>query len=62
MQHFPTEATLINPKVVQCYIEESYIGKVAKIWASSKNGSHRETIQRVVLLNYLVWLVVEMDL
>ena len=62
MQHFPAEARLINPRVVQCYIEESYIGKVAKIWASSKNGPHRETIQRLVLLKYFVWLVVEMDL
>ena len=62
MQHFPAEARLINPKVVQCYIEESYIGKVAKIWSSSKNGPHKDTIQRVVLLKYLVWLAVEMDL
>ena len=62
MQHFPTEAKLINPKVVQRYIEESYIGNVAKIWASSQNGPHRETIQRIVLLKYLVWLAVEMDL
>ena len=62
MQHFPAEARLINPKVVQCYIEESYIGKVAKIWSSSKNGPHKDTIQRTVLLKYLVWLAVEMDL
>ena len=62
MQHFPAEARLINPRLVQCYIEESYIGKVSKIWASSKNGPHRDTIQRVVLLKYLVWLVVEMGL
>ena len=62
MQHFPTEAKLINPRLVQCYIEESYIGKVAKIWASSKNGPYKETVQRIVLLKYLVWLVVEMDL
>ena len=38
MQHFPDEARLINPKAVQCYIEESTIGKVAKIWASSKSA------------------------
>ena len=62
MQHFPEEASLINPRAVQCYIEESYIGKVARIWSSSKHGPHRETIQRMVLLKYLVWLVVELSL
>ena len=62
MQHFPDEARLINPKAVQCYIEESTIGKVAKIWASSKSGPYRETIQRTALLKYLLWLSIEMDL
>ena len=62
MQHFPGEARLISPRMVQCYIEESYIGKVAQIWASSENGPYVETIQRVALLKYLVWLSVELDL
>ena len=62
MQHFRAEARLINPKVVQCHTEESYIGKVAKTWASYKHGPYRETIQRVVPLKCLVWLVVELDL
>ena len=62
MQHFPDEAKLISPRVVQCYIEESYIGKIGQIWASSKNGPYSETIQRLGLLKYLLWLVVELDL
>ena len=62
MQHFPAEAKLISPRVVQCYIEESYIGKIAQIWASSKCGPYSETIQAVSLLKYLVWVVVELDL
>ena len=62
MQHFPDEARLINPRIVQCYIEESYIGKIAQLWASSKNGPYSETIQGLGLLKYLVWLVVELDL
>lgn len=62
MQHFPQEARLISPRVVQCYIEESYIGKIAKIWASSKNGPYSQTIQRVGLLKYLLWLAIELDL
>ena len=62
MQHFPAEAKLINPKAVQCYIEESTIGKIANIWASSKNGPYRENTQRVALLKYLVHLAIEMDL
>ena len=62
MQHFPQEARLINPRLVQCYIEESYIGKMAQIWASSKNGQYRESIQYWALLKYLVWLTIELDL
>ena len=62
MQHFPQEARLISPRMVQCYIEESYIWKVAQIWASSKNGPYREVIQYFALLKYLVWLVIELDL
>ena len=42
MQHFPAEARLIKPRLVQWYIEESYIGKVSQVWASSKNGPHKE--------------------
>ena len=62
MQRFPAEAKIIPPRVVQCYIEESYICKIAQIWASSKSGPYSETIQRVGLLKYLVCLVVELDL
>ena len=62
MQHFPQEARLISPRIVQCYIEESYIGKIAQIWASSKNGPYREAIQFCTLLKYLVWVVIELDL
>ena len=62
MQHIPEEAKLINPKVVTCYIEESFIGKVAKVWISSKNGPYAETIQELVLLKYLVWLAIDNDL
>ena len=62
MQHFPEEARLISPKVVQCYIEESYIGKIAEIWKSCKNGPYFECIQRLALLKYLVWLCLELGL
>ena len=62
MQHFPDEARLINPRVVQCYIEESYIGKLAQIWASARNGPYKEATQFFALLKYLIWLVIELDL
>ena len=62
MQHFPEEAKLISPRVVQCYIEESYIGKFAGIWKASKSGPYSETIQHLTLLKYLVWLSIELDL
>ena len=62
MQHFPQEARLISPRIVQCYIEESYIGKIAQIWASSKSGPYKDTIQYWVLLKYLVWLTIGLNL
>ena len=62
MQHFPDEARLISPRMVQCYIEESFIGKVAGIWSSSKSGPYSETIQHVALVKYLVWLSIELKL
>ena len=62
MQHFPDEARLISPRLVQCYIEESYIGKLAEIWASAKNGPYKESIQYFALLKYLICVVIEMDL
>ena len=62
MQHFPDEAKLIASIVVQCYIEESYICTIGQIRASSNNGPYSETIQRLGLLKYLLWLVVELDL
>ena len=62
MQHFPQEARLISLRIVTCYIEESYIGKIAAIWASSKNGPYKESVQFCTLLKYVVWLVIELDL
>ena len=62
MMHFPREARLISPRVVQNYIEESFIGKESKIWASCKNGPYGETIQLVALLKYLVLMCIELDL
>ena len=62
MMHFPKEARLVSPRLVQNYIEESYIGKIGQIWASCKNGPTRETIQLVALIKHLVWLCIELDL
>ena len=62
MQLFPDEAKLSSHRIVLCYIEESYIGNVASIWSSSKNGPYGETIQHTALLKYLVRLVRELDL
>ena len=40
MMHFPKEARLVSPRIVQNYIEESYIGKIGQIWSSCKHGTH----------------------
>ena len=60
MMHLPGEARLIEPRIVQCYSEESMVGRATKIWASCKKGPYAYSIQEVSLINYLV--VIELDL
>ena len=62
MQHFPAEAASISSRYVQCYIEESFIGKIAKVWSSSKHGPYAGTIQAAALLKHLMWVIIEMEL
>ena len=62
MMHLPTEARLIGPRIVQCYSEESMVGRATKIWASCKNGKYACSIQEVSLNKYLVILAIELDL
>ena len=62
MKHLPGEARSIGPRVVQCYSEESMVGRATKIWASCKNGQCAYLVQEVSLIKYIVILAIELDL
>ena len=55
-QHVPDQADLINPRYVQNYRYESLVGRVAAMWAASATGPYEDSIQKTVLLKYLVVL------
>ena len=62
VQHLPRQAKLINPRMVQNYMEEGFIGKVTKIWASAKNGLYLRTVQRTVLIKLLLGLQLQFEI
>ena len=63
MQHLPLQARLHNPRFLQCYGEESFVGVMCKVWAASKSGPQSQaTIQRTVLIKYLCFLCVALGL
>jgi hypothetical protein len=59
--HVPFFGKLINPRWVQCYCSESMIGVVTQIWEGSVSGPYHNTVQRTVLLKYLVQLAICLD-
>ena len=61
-QHIGSQSRLINSRYTQCYAEESLMGKVSAVWHKSCNGKYHGCIQRVVLVKYLLWLSIHLDL
>ena len=54
MQHVPEQCELMNLRYLQCYVEESLCGRIAKIYKSSSNGpSTPPMLQRVAMTKYL---------
>ena len=60
--HLPDQASLLNPRFVQNYINESLVGVMTRIWRSSANGPYQAVIQHTVCLRYLVMFAIKMDL
>ena len=55
MQHIPSQATFMNPRFLQNYMEESMIGCLAQMYRGARNGPSSELgIQRTVLIKYLI--------
>ena len=62
MQHLPVLASVINPRFVQNYAEESLIGTRTTIWARSVSGRYRSVAQRAVLANKMTGLLLHFEL
>ena len=60
--HIASQACLLNPRFVQVYGEESLVGRLAKIWSASAQGRYQRTIQKTVLLKYLVAMAIILEL
>ena len=56
LQHLPQQSKLINPRMLQNYIDEGFIGRVTKMWAASANGQYLSTIQNAVLMKLMIGL------
>ena len=61
-QHFAVQAELINPIIVQNYSEESFVGRIGRIWKSSANGPYAHTIEKTTWYKYIVSLVIRLNL
>ena len=59
--HLPSSCALVNARFTHCYMDESAVGTITKIWSRSARGRYRRTIQRVVLLKRLVALFVRLE-
>ena len=60
--HWPEQAQLINPRFVQCYGDESLIGRMTEIWEASCNGPFVNTQQKVVAFKWLTFFALTLDL
>lgn len=57
--HIPTQAKLINPIFVQGYCNESMVGTLSKIFASSYNGPHHAVSGVTVMKKYLTAIYID---
>ena len=52
-QHLPEQCDLINSRILQAYMEESLIGRIAMIFKSCLNGPQSfDAVQKTGLLKY----------
>ena len=47
--HLPLMSTMINPRCVSCYINESQIGTTTRTWKGSVSGRYKGHVQKTVL-------------
>ena len=61
LQHTPLYASVLNPRHVQVYAEESLVGTTVNIWKKSVSGRYQRTVQGVVLFKRLLALLLRFE-
>ena len=57
LQHMSHWARVLNPAMVQCYMEESMVGTTTKVWQRTMSGRYQSTVQAIVLLKRVLGLL-----
>ena len=60
-QHTLVYARALNPRFVQCYIEESQMGTSLLVWRKSMAGVYEGGVQEMVLLKRTLGLLLRFD-
>ena len=61
LMHLPLYASVVNPRFMQKYAEESFIGSTTKVWARSMKGRYKDAMQSTVLLKRSLALLLRME-
>ena len=59
--HIPLYASVLNPRFVQNYAEESFIGSTTKVWHRSMFGPYKKVTQSTVLLKRSLALLLRLE-
>ena len=59
--HLAEQASLVNPRFVQCYGFESLVGKIALIWQKCQDGPYHRIAQHKVMLKYRAGFALELS-
>jgi len=60
--HLAYQSQLLNPRRVQTYGSEGFVGKMANIYGMSMNGPHEAGLQKKILLKYTTGVAVDWSL
>ena len=61
MQHLPMYASALNPRHVECYLEESLIGAICRIWHRAMRGNYMIDAQSNVLIRRTLGLLLRLE-
>ena len=61
LQHIPWYATILNPRHVQCYGEESAIGTTSQVWQKTMRGRYGDSAESIVLLKRILGLFLRFE-